>query len=76
MLTASQVLDRYYLETRCAPIELAATLDRFDRGNGSRDIAGDPRVGQIREALTLLASESPQPDRAKRLLELFSDPAE
>ena len=31
MLTAGEVVDTYFLEVRCALLELAATLDRYDR---------------------------------------------
>ena len=34
MLKPSQVLDNYYLDTRCMLIEIAATLDRYDRAVG------------------------------------------
>jgi hypothetical protein len=33
-LTSPAALDRYFLETRCKIIEIAANLDRFDRGAG------------------------------------------
>jgi len=77
MLDANQVLDHYFLETRCAILELAATLDRFDRAPGSDSAAmkGDPRLSRIREALAILAKPSSEPDRAERVLLLFSDPA-
>jgi hypothetical protein len=76
MLTAGQVLNNYFLETRCQLLELAATLDRYDRAV-PRAPAGppppDPRLQKIYQSLTLLADGNTTPDRAERLLNLFSD---
>jgi hypothetical protein len=76
MLTADQVLDRYYLDTRCMLIETAALLDRYDRsmqrGRGG-STGADDRLDQIYQALTLLAERDTTPNRSERLLNLFSD---
>jgi hypothetical protein len=76
MLTAGQVLNNYFLETRCMLLELAATLDRYDRAT-QRDPAGtpanDPRLERIYHSLALLADTRTTPDRCERLLNLFSD---
>jgi hypothetical protein len=77
MLTAEQVLDKYFLDARCMLLEIAATLDRYDRageaqGNGS----ADPRLERLYESLTILADRTAAPDRAERLLRLFSDPVD
>lgn len=79
MLTGKQVLDLNYLEARCMLVEIAAMLDRFDRGQAI-DSAGPcrddaARIGKLKQALTLLASESREANRAERVLLLFSDPA-
>ena len=76
MLTAEQVLDRYYLDTRCMLLEIAATLDRYDRAGGRE--AADPagRDVAIYRGLDILADRSARPDRAERLLTMLSDPAE
>ena len=58
MLTAENVLDRYFLDTRCSLIELAAMLDRYDRSvrrEGGGDPEADDRLDRIYQALTLLA---------------------
>jgi hypothetical protein len=75
MLTAGQVLNNYFLETRCQLLELAATLDRYDRAaNGTPAGAPeDPRLQKIYQSLALLADGNATPDRAERLLNLFSD---
>jgi hypothetical protein len=75
MLTAGQVLNNYFLETRCQLLELAATLDRYDRAV-PRAPAGappDPRLQKIYQSLTLLADGNTTPDRAERVLNLFSE---
>ena len=77
MLTAEQVLDKYFLDARCMLLEIAATLDRYDRadegqGNGS----ADPRLEKLYESLAILADRKSTPDRAERLLTLFSDPVD
>ncbi len=78
MLSAAEVLDRYYLETRCQLLEVAATLDRLDlamRRGGGQAIAGDARLERLQATLDLLADRQATPDRASRVLRLFSDPA-
>ncbi|MHB8903050.1 MAG: hypothetical protein ACYC6Y_30180, partial [Thermoguttaceae bacterium] len=78
MLSAPDVLERYYLETRCQLLEVAATLDRLDlalqRDGGT--VAEDPRLERLRTTLDLLADRQAAPDRAERVLRLFSDPAD
>jgi hypothetical protein len=69
-LTAPQVLDRVYLEVRARLLEVAAQLDRLDRSEG--DVAVDPRLARIRQALDLLSQ--PRDDRAEQLQLLFSLP--
>ena len=78
MLTAPKVLDQYYLESRCMLLEIAAMLDRFDRANSSEGNGKamlDQRLELIYQALHLLAERPTDPNRAERLLNLFSDPA-
>lgn len=79
MLSAPEVLDRYYLETRCQLLELAATLDRLDlavQREANESVAGDPRLVRLQTALHMLADRQSAPDRAERILRLFSDPDE
>ncbi len=68
--TATAVLDREFLTIRAKLIEIAAALDRVDRGEGS--VADDARLGQIRRSLEILASS--HPNRAERVQMLFSLP--
>ena len=79
MLSAPEVLDRYYLETRCQLLELAATLDRLDlavQREADESVAADPRLERLRTTLDMLADRKTTPDRAERVLRLFSDPAD
>ena len=66
-LPAPDALERYFLEARCRLLDLAAILDRVDRGGG---LANDPRLARIRESLGLLLNA--QPGRAERIQSLFS----
>ena len=71
-LARPQILDRELLGIRARLIELAATLDRIDRGEGS--LAGDPRMEKIRRSLQVLLG--PSPGRAEQVLSIFSLPYE
>jgi len=76
MLSTGEVLDTYFLDTRCTLLEIAATLDRLDRAaeDGSDEApVGDSRLVKIYQSLALLAEKETTPDRAERLLNLFSD---
>jgi hypothetical protein len=68
---ASNKLDIEFLGIRCRLIELAAVLDRIDRG---KDSAGDHRSAQIRRSLEILAADGP--DRAEQVQMVFSLPYE
>ena len=78
MLTAQRVLDDYFLDTRCMLIEIAATLDRYDRAvaHSEDSCAEDFRLRVIYDALTLLAQRDLPPERSRRLLDLFSEPCD
>lgn len=71
-LSASDLLNRDFLEIRARLLEVAAALDRLDRAEG--DVASDPRIERIRQALASL--NSGQPDRAEQVQLLFSLPYE
>ena len=78
MLTPKQVLDLNYLEVRCALIEIAASLDRFDRAVAASQEksskAEQAQIDQLYQALSLLAARNAAPNRSERLLNLFTDP--
>ncbi len=67
-MTRQQVLDLYFMDARCKLIELAAFLDRVDRGTGDADF----RLNAFREAMKRLADGEPK--RAEAVLVSLSDP--
>jgi len=67
---APAVLNREFLEIRCKILEVAAALDRLDRGSGS--VAKDPRLEKLLEAITTLADA--KENRAERVQIIFSRP--
>jgi hypothetical protein len=68
-LTAADALDRYFLEARSKVLDVAAILDRIDRGGPAPN---DPRLGKLQQALALLQTKGDV--RAQRVQELFSLP--
>jgi hypothetical protein len=66
-MTRQQVLDLYFMDARCKLIELAAFLDRVDRGTGSDDF----RIEAFRKAIGELNAKSA--GRAEKVLLAFSD---
>ena len=69
-LSASEVLDREFLDVRARLLQIAASLDRLDRAEGA--VQSDPRVQKIRQALNILAAGDA--DRAEQIQLLFSRP--
>jgi len=69
-LDAPEILNRVFLETRSRLLEVAASLDRLERADGS--VAKDPRMKRIHQALKLL--EGDQPNKAEQLQMIFSLP--
>ena len=67
-LPAAQALDAYFLEARSKLLDLAAILDRIDRGGGPA--AGDPRLEKVSRALGVLQDK--EGGRAERIQKLFS----
>jgi hypothetical protein len=68
-LPSRTVLDAFFLDARCKLLDLAAILDRIDRG-GSSEVEKDARLANIRQALEVLRDESG--GRAERIQRLFS----
>ena len=67
MPTKQELLDLQFIEARHKLIDLAAFLDRIDRHPGAADF----RYDALKAALPILLSE--RPDRARGVLEAFSD---
>ncbi len=66
------VLDTYFLEHRAKLIDIAAFLDRVERAPPEGDAPEDFRLAAFQQALAVLADGEGL--RAKRVLDLFSDP--
>jgi hypothetical protein len=69
-ITASKALDTFFLEARCKLLDVAAILDRLDRGEG--DVSQEPRLKNIRKAIEVLSG--PGPGRAEQIQMIFSLP--
>ena len=69
-LTSKAALDAFYLEGRSKILDLAAILDRIDRGDG--DSNSDARLALIRTALEALLDGGEK--RAERVQRIFSLP--
>ena len=72
-LPASRALDQFFLEARARLLDVAAFLDRVDRGDGT---ANDPRMARIQQAIAAL--QELESGRAARIQQIFSleyDPA-
>ncbi len=67
MLSKKELLDLQFVDARARLIDLAAFLDRLERHEGDADI----RLEYFRKALSVLSEN--RPDRAKAVLEVFSD---
>jgi hypothetical protein len=66
-LPAAKALDAYFLEARCKLLDLAAILDRIDRGGG----VNDPRLESVHRAIGALTKGG---DRAEQIQTIFSLP--
>lgn len=67
-MNRQQLLDLYFMDARCKLIDIAAFLDRLDRGEGDADF----RLDAFKKALGELAKG--EPVRAKNVLLSLSDP--
>lgn len=69
-MTRQQVLDLYFMDARCKLIDLAAFLDRVDRGTGEADF----RLRALQDSLKTLSGV--EPFRAEKVLLTLSDPTQ
>ena len=67
-MSRQQLSDLYFMEARSKVIDVAAFLDRMDRGTGAEDF----RVQSLRKTLKVLLSD--RSDRAAEVLRSLSDP--
>lgn len=66
-MTTAAILEQEFLPLRAKLLEIAATLDRFDRADGSLD--SEPRLEQVRAAIEVLRGSG---DRTEQIQLLFS----
>ena len=66
-LPASRALDQFFLEARARLLDVAAFLDRVDRGDGT---VNDPRMDRIQQAIAAL--QEVESGRAARIQQIFS----
>ncbi len=69
-LKAEELLDQEFLVVRAKILEIAAALDRLDRGEG--DAGSDPRTEKLHGGLEALLSR--ERNRAERIQQIFSLP--
>ncbi len=72
-LPADRALEQFFLDCRCKLLDVAATLDRIDRGTGK--VEADPRRQKIDKALkALLDSNSNRAELIQQIFSLDYDP--
>ena len=69
---STDVFDQEFLPIRAKLLEVAASLDRLDRADGS--VASESRLKQVRAAIEVLLR--PEEDRAEQVQLIFSRPFE
>ncbi len=76
MRTFDQTVDAELLEGRYLVLELAALLDRVDEAAAreGRADSRDARLANLKSAIEVIASGGGRPDRAERILRIYSDP--
>ncbi len=67
-MTSKEIVDAYFLETRAKVLDIAAFLDRLDRGKTSDD---DFRVRALHDVIACLIDGND--DRVRRIQVLLSD---
>jgi hypothetical protein len=83
MLSAAQVAENYFLESRHMLLEVAAHFDRYDaaaaresggtaNGRAAAGQGGPGSMARLREAIAILAAPHADRERTVALLELFA----
>ena len=83
MLSAAQIAENYFLESRHMLLEIAAHFDRYDaaatresggiaNGRAAAGQGGTGNMGRLREAVAILAAPHADRERTVALLELFA----
>ncbi|MFO0934975.1 MAG: hypothetical protein U0798_00485 [Gemmataceae bacterium] len=69
-MPAPAVLDAFFLDIRSRLLDVAASLDRLDRGASAESVANDVRLARIHRAVAALADSGP--GRAEKIQQIFS----
>jgi hypothetical protein len=69
-MSAQGALDAGFLDARRKLLEIAAFLDRIERCQDAPAARNDPRYDFLRGAIEALKNDAPE--RAKRILQLYS----
>jgi len=69
-LPAAAALDQFFLDARARLLDIAAILDRVDRGANTGQAIADPRLQRIHQAIGVLAEGGP--GRAAQIQQIFS----
>ena len=83
MLSAAQIAENYFLESRHMLLEVAAHFDRYDaavaresggiaNGRSAAGQGGPGSMARLREAVAILAAPHADRERTVALLELFA----
>lgn len=72
MLTASQHIQREWLNARCHILEVAAILDRIDQAGGP-EIAENPTVRRLGDLLRIVQQPAERGQRAREILAALSE---
>lgn len=70
--TATEILDNDFPSVRHRILDIAAALDRMDRGESIGELRRDPRTEQMHAALAILTES--ETGRAARVQAAFSRP--
>jgi len=69
-LPAAKALDAFFFEARAKILDLAAFLDRIERGENAAEVGRDPRLAKVRRALETLLKDGDR--RAEQVQQIFS----
>jgi len=69
--SAQEILEQDFLDIRCLILDLAAALDRIERGEGAETVAHHEQMKLLQGGLDILKVDGPE--RAEKVQLHFSD---
>ena len=69
-LPAAKALDAFFFDARAKILDLAAFLDRIERGENAAALRSDPRLEKVRRGLETLLTSGDR--RAEQVQQIFS----